>query len=138
MKIVVLSIWQPWASLIAAGIKTIETRTEAPPEELIGQRIAIHASNTASKDHVFRWVHKQYPEAMEQILAGKDYNALPRSCVLATAVLKEARKTDWRDWPLTMSPVEDFWGWILEDIQILETPIALDREAGLSDADIDL
>lgn len=138
MKMVVLSIWQPWASLIAAGIKTIETRTEPPPEELLGTRIAIHASNKTSKEHVYRWIHKQYPEAMDQVLGGGDYDSLPKSCVLATATLKEARKTDWRDWPQTMSPVEDFWGWILEDIQVLETPIPLDREAGLSEAELDL
>ena len=39
-----ISLHQPWASLIAVGIKTIETRSWAPPKALIGQRIAIHAA----------------------------------------------------------------------------------------------
>lgn len=39
-----LTLWQPWASLIALGVKTIETRSWAAPKSLIGQRIAIHAS----------------------------------------------------------------------------------------------
>ena len=39
-----ITLWQPWASLIAAGIKVQETRNWAPPHWLIGQRIAIHAA----------------------------------------------------------------------------------------------
>lgn len=44
-----ISLWQPWASLIAAGIKPFETRDWAPPRELIGQRIAIHAAKKIDK-----------------------------------------------------------------------------------------
>lgn len=39
-----ISLWQPWASLIAAGVKAYETRSWAPPRELIGKPIAIHAA----------------------------------------------------------------------------------------------
>lgn len=39
-----ISLWQPWASLIACGAKPYETRSWAPPRELIGQPIAIHAA----------------------------------------------------------------------------------------------
>ena len=49
-----ITIWQPWASLIAYGIKTRETRTHRPPRRLtedrpseVGEareRIAIHAA----------------------------------------------------------------------------------------------
>lgn len=39
-----LTLWQPWASLMAIGVKTIETRSWSAPEALIGQRIAIHAA----------------------------------------------------------------------------------------------
>lgn len=39
-----LSIKQPWAYLIASGIKDIENRTWKCPEEYIGQRVLIHAS----------------------------------------------------------------------------------------------
>ena len=27
-----ISLWQPWASLVAEGVKTIETRSWAPPK----------------------------------------------------------------------------------------------------------
>lgn len=38
-----LTIRQPWASLIALGVKHIETRSWRAPQSLIGQTIAIHA-----------------------------------------------------------------------------------------------
>ena len=38
-----LTIWQPWASLIAMGAKPYEFRGWKPPKSLIGQRLAIHA-----------------------------------------------------------------------------------------------
>ncbi|MHB8272006.1 ASCH domain-containing protein [Bradyrhizobium sp.] len=45
-----ISLWQPWASLIACGAKPFETRHWAPPRELIGQTIAIHAAKKVDKD----------------------------------------------------------------------------------------
>lgn len=39
-----ISLWQPWASLIACGAKPFETRDWAPPAALIGQTIAICAA----------------------------------------------------------------------------------------------
>ncbi|RAI39092.1 hypothetical protein [Rhodoplanes roseus] len=38
-----LTVWQPWASLIAILAKPYEFRGRRPPPALIGQRIAIHA-----------------------------------------------------------------------------------------------
>lgn len=45
-----ISLWQPWASLIACGAKPFETRHWAPPRELIGQTIGIHAAKKVDKD----------------------------------------------------------------------------------------
>ncbi len=45
-----ISLWQPWASLIACGAKPFETRSWAPPRSLIGQPIAIHAAKKVDKD----------------------------------------------------------------------------------------
>ena len=39
-----ISLWNPWASLIAIGAKPFETRSWAPPAKCIGQRIAVHAA----------------------------------------------------------------------------------------------
>lgn len=40
-----LSIKQPWARLIAHGIKDIKNRTWKCPQKYIGQRVLIHASS---------------------------------------------------------------------------------------------
>lgn len=40
----VITIHQPWASLIMAGAKPFEFRTWRPPAAMIGSRIGIHAS----------------------------------------------------------------------------------------------
>lgn len=39
-----LTVWQPWASLIAVLAKPYEFRDWRPPPSIIGKRIAIHAS----------------------------------------------------------------------------------------------
>ena len=43
-----LTIQQPWATLIARGRKSIETRSWPAPPALIGQRLAIHAGVKAA------------------------------------------------------------------------------------------
>ena len=45
-----ISLWQPWATLIALKWKTIETRTHARFQSLQGQRIAIQAAMKVDKD----------------------------------------------------------------------------------------
>jgi hypothetical protein len=45
----VISLWQPWASWVAWGLKLIETRKHSRFSSLVGQRIGIHAAN--------RWDH---------------------------------------------------------------------------------
>lgn len=52
-----ISIKQPWASLIAHGIKDIENRTWKCPQKYIGKRVLIHAS---SSKPVFRYSFLQY------------------------------------------------------------------------------
>lgn len=44
MKLPAITLWQPWASLLIQGIKIHETRSWAPPGELIGHRFLIHAA----------------------------------------------------------------------------------------------
>ena len=53
-----ISIKQPWAYLIAAGIKDIENRTWKCPQKYIGQRILIHASaKHANSDSRFNYAY---------------------------------------------------------------------------------
>ena len=38
-----MSLWQPWATLVALGVKRLETRTWLPPSDLFGGRLLICA-----------------------------------------------------------------------------------------------
>lgn len=43
MKVPTITVWQPWASLIAASAKPYEWRGWPAPARFVGHRIAIHA-----------------------------------------------------------------------------------------------
>lgn len=45
-----LSMWQPWASLVAAGVKRLETRTWPPHQDLVGMRMAVASTGTMPKE----------------------------------------------------------------------------------------
>lgn len=134
-----ITIWQPWASLIAAGAKPYEWRGWEAPRRLIGQRIAIHAGA--------RKVRRE--EIAELLLdirhegsAGTSLDvaiavpllerwhvspgALPLSSVVCTAVLGQpvaaaayARQT--RQVAADSDRIDHTkWGWPLTDIQAVE------------------
>ena len=73
---------QPWATLIALGLKNVETRSWPAPEPLLGQVIAVHAGNR---------VVRRPSECIEQELRarlGKEWSrAIPTGAVVATATL---------------------------------------------------
>jgi len=57
-----ITLWQPWATAMAAGFKTIETRPWPAPKNLIGQRIAIHAAkrlNWKDEQASFRAIYEE-------------------------------------------------------------------------------
>lgn len=58
-----ISLWQPHATWIALGWKTIETRTHDRFKNLVDQRIAIHAAKRRD------WLYPCIPFWKEQILA---------------------------------------------------------------------
>ena len=45
-----ISLWQPWATLVALKLKTIETRNHSRFRALAGKRIAIHAAQKWNQD----------------------------------------------------------------------------------------
>ena len=141
-----ISLHQPWASLIAEGTKTIETRSWQPPKALIGQRIAIHA---AKKLVDFGFVnHSGDEEFIKAVIALCGRQAFPYGKVVATAVLKDAwqvvsvsdvvhtdgypqvygtRTPDVPGRTAKADPYGDFtlgrWLWFLADIERLDPPV---------------
>lgn len=134
-----ITIKQPWLWCITDDTKRVENRTWKPPYELIGQRIALHASGT--RDHQ-GWV------------AAKDicphlppFDNMPLGAIVATARLvgyvvveqkpnsvermieasKDAVYYDHRADPWFFGPV----GWLLDDVQKLPQPLACKGKLGV-------
>jgi len=67
-----LSEKQPWATLIALGIKPIENRTWKLPEKYKGQRVLIHASATPCKG-------LKFDSHIADVLTDEQYSAVIRA-----------------------------------------------------------
>ena len=137
-----ITLHQPWATLIALGVKTVETRSWPAPERLLGQVIAVHAGK--------RLVRRP-GDCIERELRdrlGDDWiRTIPAGAVVATATLAGMAKVDYVD--LTsdhavhdvdtemgraagaartrIDPWGDFsagrWLWFLADVRALPKPI---------------
>ena len=137
-----ITLHQPWASLIALRIKTVETRSWPAPAQLVGQSIAVHAGK--------RVVRKPGVAVENEMRArlGEDWHrTIPAGVVLATAVLAGMAKVDYVDlqtgyavhdlstgagcaaglgqtW---VDPWGDFslgrWLWFLADVEVLANPV---------------
>lgn len=92
-----LSFWQPYAWLIVNGHADVDSRTWAPPDHVIGQRIAIHASGrkitrAEFNDFVQSMTDlgvKEYPQAP----ADFDYGKIVGTVIVAGVTKKS--KSHW-------------------------------------------
>lgn len=82
-----LTLHQPYASLVMAGTKTIETRSWAAPKGLIGRRIGIHAGKSVAYGRVGGTL--TYDGTAPKLRAGGELHCLPRGVLLGTAVLTD-------------------------------------------------
>ena len=131
-----ISLHQPWASLIAVGVKTVETRTWKPPVGLVGQRIAIHASKGHGDGMAF--TPEEWTAVME-VCGDRWPNPMPRGCVVATARLASVGQVSiqgtGRVWVaqgdgfrwVDTDPYGNFsdfrWLWFLEDVEPVTPPV---------------
>jgi hypothetical protein len=86
----VISLWQPWASLIFAGVKKHETRGFEPPLKYVGGYIGIHATaKFPAAKHISEELHELCLDTF-----GRSYNyTLPLGAVLGAARLSGALPT---------------------------------------------
>ena len=114
-----ITLWQPWASLIAYGIKTRETRSWRFPVRMLSERIAIHAAKRPyDLEGGFNLPLLLPAEAFDE------HGTLPRGAVVATARLAGFMPTT----AVTADPYGDYtpgrWAWLLEDIERVDPPVA--------------
>jgi hypothetical protein len=127
-----LSLWQPWASLIAAGLKQYETRSWATPYRGL---LAIHAAKRQPDVDVSDLLHP--------VQAGRVAQPLPLGAVVCVVDLVDVVPTTGvRE---TLSKLEyrvgDYspgrWAWKLELVRAFETPIPARGAQGLWDWEVD-
>lgn len=127
-----LTIWQPWASMIMAGVKPFEFRSWRPPRATIGQRIVIHAGARPVSPRQLAEIQFQLdsdastlrlkPGAFDIMdLAWRNRDALPLGAGLGTAVVGEPVRQD--GW--------DNWGWPMLEIQPFQRPLPRKGAQGL-------
>lgn len=120
-----LTIWQPWASLIALGAKTIETRSWSTTYR---GPLAIHAAKQWTAEQ--QWIRDKFSDFLpDHILLG---------CIIATAYLTDVMPAD-TPYTLRLAQFELEFGdyspgrfaWRLENIVPLLTPIPARGQQGL-------
>ena len=145
-----LTLYQPWASLIAESVKDKETRSWPASKDVWGERVAIHAGK--SKQPLSRVMATALLEPLrkKQGLAKLDdvTESVPYGAVVATARLQycvkvtgedvqvresgtytAARDPDGRLYAIKVDPYGDFavgrWIWKFTDIEKLDEPIEI-------------
>lgn len=124
-----LSLWQPWASLVAMDAKRVETRHWAPSRSLIGERIAIHA--TLTRDHLHLCERSPFDRYLHS-------DQLPLGAVVATAVLDRCERIT-PELARALTPDEVAFGdytpgryaWFLRDVAGVSPPRSLRGAQGI-------
>lgn len=93
-----ITLWQPWATFIALGWKTIETRTHSRFDKLAGKTIGIHAAKSFDPS----WERTAGPylskDKIELIRHFATYNKseIPQGKILCTAYVQTVTLLDSR------------------------------------------
>lgn len=116
-----LTVWQPWASLIALGLKPYETRSRRPPHRLLGQRLAIHASlRKPMFGEITPEIHQAMTAATENAIW---FELLPYGAVVCIVTLEDV-------YPASQVPHDPFgdygpgrWAWRITDVHLLRPAV---------------
>lgn len=86
-----ISIKQPWASLIAHGIKDIENRTWKCPQKYLGQRVLIHASSSGQPS-LSDYTQEQLLEIEQrskELYKCAFYGGFPKGAIIGSVVIAD-------------------------------------------------
>lgn len=110
-----ISIKQPWANLIAHGIKDIENRAWKCPKQYIGQRVLIHASKKDAGRKELPLNFRQREVAKEH---GFSFDELPKSAIIGSVVIADCVQNHPSVWA-----EKGCWNWVLKDAVLFKKPI---------------
>lgn len=129
-----LSIRQPWADLIAKGIKDVENRSWWTGTR---ERIYIHAGKTFDESGHYYMDGERLPGASENLLPRKvdyDFGAIIGEvdivdCKFRKAVLIDTGFSSWHN--------PGYWGFILANPVLYDKPIPCRGQLGFFEVNID-
>ena len=115
-----ISIKQPWASLIAHGIKDIENRTWKCPQKYIGQRVLIHAGKKSDEFWNYpREIYTQVDEFLRKLSkSGTDWSCYPFGAIIGSVVIADCVQNHPSVWA-----EKGCWNWVLKDAVLFDKPI---------------
>lgn len=119
-----LTLWRPWTWSIVHGPKRIENRPWKPPASIIGQRLVLHSGKTYDD------------EGSAYIRAAMKLTGLP-DAARAEGLIGVVTVKGFIEEGVGPAPVEqDAWffgpfGWMLDDVVALKTPIPCKGAQGL-------
>jgi hypothetical protein len=146
MKMKALSLWQPWASAMAIGLKKIETRSWSTPYRGL---VAIHAAKKESRDLVEFFNAKMLVGRHSQPFHNHriySFSMLPLGAVVAIGNLVDCAPVEKLVTDFRVNTLEVKWGnysqgrfgWVFEDIVKLETPIHIRGMQGLFNVEVSI
>ena len=122
-----ISIKQPWAYLIASGIKDIENRTWKCPEKYIGKRVLIHASKTQYETPMYLLTDEQY-DSIKQEKRIEINNSLEYGCIIGSIEIVDCVVNHTSIWAEKTNLPEQLsneckWNWVLANPILFDEPI---------------
>ena len=129
---ITLSVKQPWAYLLCAGIKNIENRTWELPEKFRGKRVLIHAS---AKYELFSSLSQEQVELLRSKGIDKKY-LIGKEKYFTSAIIGSVRFVDcvinhesiWAEKShyevnLALHPLRPIYNWVVADPILFDKPI---------------
>ena len=122
-----ISIKQPWAYLIAAGIKDIEKRTWKCPGKYIGERVLIHASKTQHETPMYLLTDEQY-DSIKQEKRIEINNSLEYGCIIGSIEIVDCvinHSSIWAEKTALPEQLDNkcIWNWVLANPILFDEPI---------------
>lgn len=132
-----ITLWQPWASLIQHGFKTIETRGHDHFKWLKGQRIAIHAGKRMDEADALEMIldcagPRIDGERLDEDALARMVRRAPLGAVVCTALVKDARWLTETDSRAACADCDETrFGLVLDEVEEIIPPVVCAGHQGV-------
>lgn len=139
----VFSLWQPFATLLVRGFKTVETRTWPAPASIVGQRVGIASTKNIKPEQRAHFADENFQHFYSMLGLPAQLEAMPMGYLLGTAIfdsqeivtpeLLEDISLEEQQYGWFEVPGRTVWIWRMREPVCLEHPIPIRGAQGLYD-----